>query len=439
MRLLSGFALLLSLACAGGVSDAPADKVPVRADVPPPPVEKRASTSGDPFAALSAATDPSLADQWLVILASKKDPGEAVPSLDVVKAHPELGTRPTTLLSSRFKNLMPCYAVTVAGAWADKAAALDVSKQLTALNVDNYVKNAGAHVEASPAIDRWCATGAEDEKLGDARLLVKGGSLLWLPVEAPEAVITNARATAPPPESMSPQYDGWRQPFKTERVGSVAREQRWHVLDVGGGTTWECTVDAFAVLTLGTPHFGVLQEGTPKRPSCGEPEIYAALACPKDLGEGPWIATADATPLGAWAPAGEEPALVEAAKKAVSEATRWEEAQEGNAEVERTITVTRWVGPNDAQAHIVEAKRSFGDGLCGGEEISWVGLFAGKEIGQPIGGWREVSVETGAWAVDVGADGTPELLTAGFPSVSTLVSGTGELATQDIAFCDCPC
>ena len=429
-------ALLLGLvACAGGEPTA-TDKTP-RPETPPPTPSAPRPTKAD-FSALAAATTPALADQWLVIVASNKDPAAPVPALDGLRAHPDLGATPTTLLSSRFKNLMPCYAVTVAGASADKSAALALSKSLTDAGIDNYVKNAGAWVGPSVTIDAWCAAGEAPIAQGDARLLVKGASLLWLPVEAPEAVILNARASAAPPEAMSPQYDGWRQPFKTERVGNVAREQRWHVASVGDGTTWDCTVEAFAVLTLGTPHFGVLQDGPPKRPACGEPALYAALACPKDVGDGPWVATADTTPVGAWAKSGEDPALVEAAKAAVSAATPWEEPPEGNAEAERTLTVTRWVGAK-GEARVVEAKRTVGDGICGGEESTWVGLFSGSDLSKPVGGWREVSVEEGAWVVDIGDDGTPELLTSSFPSQSTLSGSTGDLATQDIAFCDCPC
>lgn len=381
--------------------------------------------------------DPSLADQYLVILASKLDPAEVEPALAAVRALGEPGAKARTLLSSRHKNLMPCYTVAIADAFADKKAAFALSKKLTAAGVDNYVKNAGAYVGPSAAIDAFCAGfTAEETAEASARILVVAGGRTWLPArgDVPEGL--------PAPAVMNDRYDAWIQPAAAD-AGEADEPARWSVLDVRTGTVKACGRKGYAALTLGTPHFGMLQtEDKPTEPSCGEPALYAELDCA--LEEGLYIATPESAKApSALSPKGEVPALVAEATAALDKVEGWKSWAPSypEAQVTRAVRVLRYEGPAGA-FHLVEGSQGDDAGVCGGDEVAFRALYAaeGEGLGRRLGPFLEEHFSRLEAVLDIEGDGAPELYTVSFPDDQHAWRLDGaELTSSAIAFCDCAC
>ena len=384
-----------------------------------------------PRAALPADA-PELGEQYLVILASKLDPEEAKPAIEAVKAHAEIAAKPKLLLSSRYKALMPCYTVAIADAFADKKAAFALSKQLTAAGVDNYVKNAGAYVGVSPTLDSFCEGASASQTASDsARALRTVAGKLWMPTG--EEIPPNLRLAAP--KRMDDTYGAWIQ-----ALGNPSPSP-WRALNVSSGEGHDCKTDQEGILTLGTPHFGLLQgEDKPTEPSCGTAERYAELDCAAT--DGAWIAVPTSAKPAVYKPS-PAPALEAAATSELSGQAAWSAAAvlEGEAAPTRKVTVTRYVGPGGT-FFLVEGQAEAGEGVCGGDEVTLRALYAsdGQGLGRRLGPFQEAHFSTLLGVVDVEGDGAPELYWSAFPDSLTLARANGDIVFEhEVAYCDCPC
>jgi hypothetical protein len=444
MRVLLLLSALVALACAGGGSLPGGEPVAAERSGSAAPAETPAPAAARaPASQATAGSGPAeaaLADHWLVILASKLDPAEPVPSLDTLRAHPDLAGPVQRISSSRFKNLMPCYTVTIADATKDKQAALALSKQLKGLGVDNYVKSAGAYIGPSAAIDAYCsARGAPPVE--DVRFATRVDGALWLPLGTPEAELAALVAAAPPPEPKGDAYDAWSSPL-SERPGVGAR---YRLVDAESGRMQVCGQAESALLTLGTPHFGALQaDGGPKAPTCGSPAEFARLSCPESVATGTWIAAPEGQALAGYESLGAAPGLEAAARAWLRANTSFDEApavDEAFADdVRRELTVTRWRGVRGEVA-LVAATREAGPGVCGGDATTWWAVFplTADKLGEPVTTGEAAFVRV-LGLVDLGADGTPELVTVGFPDTWSVVGAEGGTETSfGIDFCDCAC
>ncbi|MES2640890.1 MAG: hypothetical protein V4850_15480 [Myxococcota bacterium] len=455
LPLVFGVALAAALACTG------APEAPPPAAPPPsgPPEAPKAPIP--PLSTVGSDADAALADHWLVILGSERDPRTPIPGATKLRESPDapaaVAARVRQLNSGRFKNLMPCYAITVADTTPDKAAAQALSKRLTELGIDNYVKNAGAWVGPSAAVDTWCGAtvhGNGSASAGDpgdesVAVLVADLGQLWLPIEAPETVIGHTLRGAPPPVALSDRYDAWRQPLAIDRMGPISVGSAYRAVDVTTGTTVACTVASFDALTLGFPHFGSLDGEAPTAPTCGEPRVFAALTCDAATPrEGTWVAVSGATPLTVYRPAAASPEergtglQIAAATTALTASTDWDaDPVDIEGEVTRDVRVTRWVGASGELA-LVEGTRKAGDGVCGGDTQSWAGLFGidGDTLGAPLGGFVNTPFGDALGIVDARGDGRPELVTRAFPLTTTVTATDGSaVTTLAIDYCDCAC
>lgn len=424
---------LLALLVACGAPEAPKTPKNTPATAPEPPLvaQKAAGPELPP-------EDPSLGDQYLVILASKTDPAEVTPALEAARAKPELGGRARTLLSSRFKNLMPCYTVAIADASPDKAAAFKLSKALTAAGIDNYVKNAGRYVGPSPAIDAFCQGFVSGRTAtSSARLVQVVSGKGWVPLGA------QVPGELPDPERMDDTYGAWKQPIAAGAL-TDAGPDAWRLVAMDTGVSQVCRREAVAALTLGTPHFGVLQgEEKPVEPTCGEPAVYAGLDCALEIG--PWLAVPESAPapLPYKRVQGENNSLLESARAALDRLDAWKTytAVDPNVPIERTVSVSRFEGPGGA-FHVVEGAITEGEGPCGGDEVAFRALYAaeGEGLGRRLGPFQEAHFSTLLGLVDVEGDGAPEVLWTEFPDVSRLGRADGTVVTEHtVAFCDCAC
>ena len=436
---IASFPILVALAAACGTA-APAPGTQPDA----PTANVAASAVADAPAVKATADDPAwkdLANKWVVILASARNPDQAVPGLAVAQAHPELAVSPVVFPSGRFKNLMPCYTVTGALATTDKARALALSKSLKALGVDNYVKNTGAWAGRSIAIEAYCEArpGAANGAVTVATH-VEGG--LWMPVEVPEPVLKNALTGAS--VALNTRYDAWRQPVSQTVGGAVTVGSAYVAVNVTTGQSGTCKVAELAGLTLGTPHFGAVhgENGPPRKPMCGEARIYARLECSAPTADGMWIVTpTEGAKLAAYAPVSAvAPGLVDAAKAALTRDTDWEEA-EGDEGVTHELHVTRWHGDH-GDVVLVEGVRLDGNDVCGGSDERWYAAFRvdGDTLGAPYGTFLEGEYVDELGVVDMDGDGQPEIVNRAFPETTEVQSSDGTVrASLTLDYCDCPC
>lgn len=437
MRLTLPFTLVLAIACSGGIATPEPTKEPVeqvKVEAPPTTQEAPKAPVVDPQAGLG--------DHWLVILASKKDAAEATPALDALAAKGDVGAHPGTLNSSRFKNLMPCYTVAYAEATKDKKSALDLSKKLKELGVDNYVKNTGAFVGRSALLDAYCST-PEDTGGGDVKVAAFLGGSLWIPVAAPDNVVEAAIAGAPAPVPLGDGIDNWIQP--TTNPPAAVSGARYRAVDARTGRSYGCSAGRVAGLTLGVAHFGYSQaEEPPRAPTCGDVALYAELQCAGDVTDGSWVVVPEDTKVDVYTASGVDASLEEQAKVALTAASDWdanpdESGYEG-LETVRTVTVTRWKGSTGDVA-LVHGTREIGGGMCGGDSVSWVGLFVlnGTSLGAPMGGFLQTGPGDAVGVLDVGGDGHPEFVFEDFPSTTNVYEANSVRGSLEIAYCDCPC
>ncbi len=423
MRILLPLGMLSLLACSGLPTGGAGDGK----SLPPPP------TKTDPSVPVAAASPslpapasisgPDLADHYLVILGSKRDPLEVIPGLALIAAHPELGVQPQTLLSSRYKNLMPCYTVTFAQSFPELKPARELVKKLAAAGVESYVKNSGSFVGPSAAMDSFCARKPQDGSLEFG--LVSAGST-WLPVDLPQSTVDSLAASAPSPKMISGDRGTWEQPLPIRNAGLLEVGAELPMVDLQDGRGLRCTIQAFSFLTVGTPHFGVLEmEGTITAPTCGSPELMARLDCPASSGL--------LLPI--------DPRRVEVLPLADSPPAPWVDALlKANGDWEPLPA--GWT--RESKLHlagnyrVIEAKVGDGQGVCGGTEYSLIGVFTAE--GTPVLPLRKYDFTELRGLLDLERDGKPELLLSAFPSTLQLVDGTGSvLASQEVAYCDCPC
>lgn len=377
-------------------------------------------------AAATPTPSPSgeeLAEKYLVILGSKKDPREPVPALATLAAHPELGLHPGTLLSSRYKNLMPCYTVTYAAALPDLALARATTRQLSDIGVESYVKGTGPFVGPSAAIDAFCARKPGQGNLSFA--LARGGGT-WFPVEVPEETEEALLTSAPRPRMVNNDYGTWEQPLAIRNAGDLTVGGTVPFVDLQTGAALTCRVERFAFLTAGTPHFGVLQaEAPPTSPPCGEPALMARLDCPSD---GQILLRGETATLGVTPFEGEvTPPWAETVLAAHPDSRPVGEGWT------RTVMVRK-----AGKLRVLEATLGTEEGLCGGTEYVLAGVFTAK--GRPVVPLQRYEFSQVFGLLDVGGDGKPELLIHAFPEILQVVSADGSvLASQQVAFCDCPC
>lgn len=425
----------LLVACGG--STTPTDKAGM--------TDKAAERATEPPLVVAAATattlppdDPTLGGQYLVILASKTDAAEVQPALDAVHALGAPGARARTLLSSRFKNLMPCYTVAIADASADKKQAFALSKQLSAAKVDNYVKNAGDYVGPSAAVDAFCAGFvAGVATSSNAAIVASAGGRGWI------AMGGAVPSPLGDPVRLDDSYGAWSQSVPRDSYDESG-PSTWLVVDPKSGVSQSCKRKSVAALTLGTPHFGMLQgDEKPTAPVCGEPALYAELDC--SVAEGLHVAVPEGgrSPVVYKRTEGSIKELEAAAKADLERVPGWHDFKpvDPSDEVKRSVSVSRFDGPSGA-IFVVEGSIEDGDGVCGGDEVAWRAVYAaqGEGLGRRLGPYIEEHFSRLEGLIDVEADGSPEQLTTSFPDETTLWRIDGEeLSHSSIAYCDCAC
>jgi hypothetical protein len=234
------------------------------------------ASMGLPSAALGAPLSTRPADyggKVLVMLSASLVPGEQPAGLQT--AAKLTGQAPVRLSSTMFKGLMPCYEIVVAGAYPDAAAAKAAAAKLKAAGVDVAVKPAGAFVGPRPELAATCAALAKPAPL-DEQVAFLDPVGLRLPL--PEAVEDAALQGAPAVRSQGGSLSVWSAPLPHRTIGRYAIGQHLAGFNHSQGPV-DCVIEGFSVGVVGEPHFGWVEAGAHKTPSCGSPAAHATLRC----------------------------------------------------------------------------------------------------------------------------------------------------------------
>ena len=388
----------------------------------------------------------ALSNKWLIILHSSKVPGEVVPGISAL-ADVELETAPMTLVSSRYKRLMPCYEVTIANAFDDRKASIAYSKALTAAGVSNYPKNAGAWVGADPRIDAFCGGGEELTEAcpAGARMTETWGDRTYVHLGLDPATTERSLDGAAEPQPIAGADGAWRSPLSS--VEQLGDWKRGSTVTVAGPDLPEtCQVAGFVALTRGTPHFGWF-EGPKSSPGCGTAALFAELDCAAPEG---LLAVPEGAPVPiigddvqipvmegeeAIKAMGDGGALAEVMARATASAAKAGAPLETDTSVE-AFTV------DSARFYRVEQHLFTGEAFnsCGGEDVSLAVAGIVKEDFTVLQPWRVVSPKVPTVLVDVDRDGIPESFEEAWPGIRRIVTHTGDTACAvSVDYCDCAC
>ena len=225
-------------------------------------------------------------DHWLVIVHSSKlrlnlrHPRKAHRSGDQKRS---AGFSPIALNSSRYKQLMPCWKILIAGSSAKKSTARALSKKLTASGIDNYVKQAGKYVGADPRIDRMCNNAAQ--QVPDSPYAIaqtsNGGVLVRIPVREPTLQHLIERYDQTLREQDRYGYELWMEKLPVETVDAARAGQNFQVLALRqGAEPQSCSVEHFVLAEEGVS-VGYPDEVDGKKPALpvARAQVYAFLSC----------------------------------------------------------------------------------------------------------------------------------------------------------------
>ncbi|MDY7226331.1 hypothetical protein [Hyalangium rubrum] len=424
-----------------------------------------ASSASAPSPAPSKPASPEarFAQQYLVIVHSSPTPGEGEPVLEKLRAA-GLGSEARRLSTTPFASLRPCLEVVVAGAFADRDAALALAQRLDGAGIDNYLKNAGALAKDRERREADCREQAQArEALAQAPAGSVGPRFLDVRGKRTFVLLTHEPQDTPGAELRPVGEDRgfWFASLKEDPTGTFKQGEAFDLYDAQGPIQVSCRVKGFGSLNRGIPHFGYFQQPEPPAdPGCGNAWPVAELDCSL-LGtramDDPSLAFV--LPKGSPAPRyfTRSEALPEPVKAAQEEALRGVPAfakarAEGEAHAQQQGTPLRQelelrsYSASGRQVVVGLARFHTGEGMteCGGPDyaatVSRVVALGSDGRETPVGGI--VNGEDIVAVLDVEGDGQVELLTRTqeFTSRVALVREDGApLAASFLPNCDCGC
>ena len=366
--------------------------------------------------------------------------GEPLPELQLPS---ELS--PAVLRSQRFKGLMPCYDVIVAGAFAELDAAKALGAQLGEAGVDHYVKQAGALVPPSSRLEAMCSEEPHGACRADLRMVVDIGGSPHLALHLDPALAEASVGGSPTrPVRVDESGTMWAAPLPVKTIADVNVGDSWTLTNAAGGEPVSCTVSGFGAIVQGQPHFGwYSDEGMPTRPGCGSPEPMARLDCEGEVVGSSWVARpADAAAIGTFTEAeAPDPAveawLAKAGATARSEAEA--HARDQGVPLSEESKITTLTGGTGGPLSGARQHLQTGEGYahCGGEDVNLSQLAILRD-GAPVVALHDTTDRSVMGVIEV--DGEILVLESDWTGSRLLVGADGTSnCTLEVAFCDCGC
>jgi hypothetical protein len=399
-----------------------------------------------------------LSDRFLVILASSDTPGHIPPALERLADHPDLLEAVVRARSSWFQGLMPCYEITLAGAFEYRRQATALARRLDEHGVDNYVKQAGRYVGRQEVVEAWCRSDrqAAEQACGDARFVEVHDETAWMWLPQAPVVLERLLEGAPDPAPLG-GLEAWSSPLSAETIEGYERGQGWKIYAPGRGEKiGRCKIQSFAAITRGQPHFGYLeQQPPPTAPGCGSPEIFARLSCKEPPGEPLLALPAEHSEPVLYTPLAplRDIELEDDAKMIVARSPAFgpafeqarAEANERSMPLQQLVTLRGFVAP-DRKVLLVQITLQTGDGevWCGSDDVreELVAVYEwgqDNEIGRELVPFHGLGLAEVLGLIDLDADGVPELFRRHWPHELQLVSGQQQSCSAPQDYCDCPC
>ena len=395
------------------------------------------ASMGLPSAALGAPLSTRPADyggKVLVMLSASLVPGEQPAGLQT--AAKLTGQAPVRLSSTMFKGLMPCYEIVVAGAYPDAAAAKAAAAKLKAAGVDVAVKPAGAFVGPRPELAATCAALAKPAPL-DEQVAFLDPVGLRLPL--PEAVEDAALQGAPAVRSQGGSLSVWSAPLPHRTIGRYAIGQHLAGFNHSQGPV-DCVIEGFSVGVVGEPHFGWVEAGAHKTPSCGSPAAHATLRCAG--GEAQLI---DQRPGARVAiPTAPEAKSRPPDKPLAGHADQLRDAED-HAKAQGLPLQVSWfsrpytLGGAPVRALRLHLQTGEGEWVCGGEDLNMDLIAVLDAKGAELLALRPIRGSALLGLVQAGPGKPVELHLREEITNSQRLEGGPSSPRLDLAFCDCGC
>jgi hypothetical protein len=413
-----------------------------------------------PPQALKLVTGEAYSQKWIVILGSFTDPGEVPGGISKLARHPDLFEQVARISSTRFKGLMPCYQVVIAGAFATRKEARAHWKRLKKLGVKSYFKNAGKWVKQQPGVEAYCERRGKKSRgaCGGLHWVEKHAKRIFMKLQVDDVVAERIKAKTGASRPLDASLDVWGAPVRNKVVGVYRKGAGYQVFEADRSqTATTCTIGRFHLLTRGTPHFGWYQEfqqskKKPMKPGCGSPELFAELSCSEEL-DRPQLAVARGeSPLKVYERGSKlSPEVVAALEKVFRQSGSYPQShkqaeKEAGERKEKLVeefglSVYRQ-GTRTVVLAKVLLKTGQGETACGAEDVrvDMVGLAELKDarILHPLEAVDESTIQG---VVSTGAKGDLYLLEQLFPNTRRLkpLGHDRHGCEITIDFCDCGC
>jgi hypothetical protein len=349
----------------------------------------------------------------------------------------------------------------VAGAFAQKDAALALAQRLDAAGIENYLKNTGALAQDRERREADCREQAQVLE-APARAGRAGPRFLDLRGERTFVLLSDAPQDSPevPLHQVGEDRGFWMAALKEDPTGTFKKGEGFQVYDAQGPIQLDCHVKGFAWLNRGTPHFGYFQQPeAPTEPGCGLTWPVAELDCslmntrvresnlafvlPKGSPVPRYFSRAQALPEPL--KAAQEAALRALPAFAKTRAEGQAHAQRQSTPLRESLELRAFPAPG-RQVVVGLARFETGEGfnVCGGPDY-WATVSRVVAVGEdgkeaPVGG--ALDGESVLSVMDLEGDGPFELLTRDRvdPSRVALVREDGTpLTATFLPNCDCGC
>lgn len=273
----SSFAFILLAGCGSvkGCGSSASSPAPAPVAAPAPKAEAPPPAAPEP-------PEARLARKYLVIVHSSPTPGEGQELVEKIRTA-GLAAEVQRLSSTPFASLRPCLEVVIAGAFAEKDAALALARKLDGAGVKNYLKNSGALAEDRERREADCreqaqlqaAVAAQPDTAATPRFVDLRGPRTF--------VLLSSEPQDTPGAKLRPQGGDrgfWLASLPKDPTGTFKAGDTFNVYDKQGLVKSGCRVKGFASLNRGIPHFGYFQQTEePDAPGCGNAWPVAELDC----------------------------------------------------------------------------------------------------------------------------------------------------------------